>query len=417
MSAIPAATIRDVLCVEARAGYFNKDLAAVRAGARGNGFHFEGAPLTPGYDSIAQPGEAIAVMLLLDDGQVALGDCMDVIFAGAAGRDRRFRAADHLLVLGGELAARLRGRDVGQFRPLAAEMDAWTVDGQPIHTALRYGLSQALLHAAALAGRCTMAQVVVREYGCAPAVAPVPVLAMCPTDQRIQVDKMVLKGAELLPHASFSSARRDLGPDGANLLEYAAWVAQRVRTLGAPGYRPTVHLDLYGTLGELYAMDSTRIADFIIRMEAAVAPLPLLVETPVVAATREAQIASLCGIRELLVERGSAVGLVADEWANTLDDIRAFADAQAAHYVQVKAPDLGSLGNSVEALLYCRARGVGAYLGGSANETDVSARVSAHVAIACNADVLIAKPGQGVDEALMLLGNEMRRTLALMRAP
>lgn len=47
----------------------------------------------------------------------------------------------------------------------------------------------------------------------------------------------------------------------------------------------------------------------------------------------------------------------------------------------------------------------------------MSARVSAHVAIACNADVLIAKPGQGVDEALMLLGNEMRRTLALMRAP
>ena len=64
-----------------------------------------------------------------------------------------------------------------------------------------------------------------------------------------------------------------------------------------------------------------------------------------------------------------------------------------------------------------RSRGVGAYLGGSANETDVSARVSAHVAIACNADVLIAKPGQGVDEALMLLGNEMRRALALMGAP
>ena len=57
---------------------------------------------------------------------------------------------------------------------------------------------------------------------------------------------------------------------------------------------------------------------------------------------------------------------------------------------------------------------MGAYLGGSANETDHSTRVSVHVGIGCAADLLIGKPGQGVDEALMIERNEMQRTLALV---
>ena len=53
-------------------------------------------------------------------------------------------------------------------------------------------------------------------------------------------------------------------------------------------------------------------------------------------------------------------------------------------------------------------------MGGSANETDQSARLSAHVALACQADFLMNKPGQGVDEGLVVLTNEMARTLALI---
>ena len=94
-----------------------------------------------------------------------------------------------------------------------------------------------------------------------------------------------------------------------------------------------------------------------------------------------------------LAERGCAVELIADEWANTLDDIRRFADAGAADFVQVKTPDLGSIHNSIEALLHCRRAGIGAYLGGSANETEHSSRICAHVALACRADLLICKPG------------------------
>jgi methylaspartate ammonia-lyase len=105
------------------------------------------------------------------------------------------------------------------------------------------------------------------------------------------------------------------------------------------------------------------------------------------------------------------VQLVADEWANTLEDIRAFVEAAAADMIQIKLPDLGGLHNAVEAVLACRSAGVGAFVGGSYAETDLAARASVHVALATQADLLMAKPGLGVDESISLVQNEMARTL------
>jgi methylaspartate ammonia-lyase len=121
-------------------------------------------------------------------------------------------------------------------------------------------------------------------------------------------------------------------------------------------------------------------------------------------------------LRETLRRDGHTVGIIADEWCNTLEDIREFADAAATDYAQVKTPDLGGVGNSIEAVLYCRKAGIGSYIGGSGNETDNSAQVSAHVALACQADFLLAKPGFGGDEGVMIEGNEMLRALALIGA-
>ena len=55
----------------------------MRGGARQRGFGYIDPPVTPGFDQVIQPGEALSVMLLLEDGQVAYGDCIDVIFVTA----------------------------------------------------------------------------------------------------------------------------------------------------------------------------------------------------------------------------------------------------------------------------------------------------------------------------------------------
>ncbi|MCK4451825.1 MAG: hypothetical protein KAX26_14675 [Anaerolineae bacterium] len=60
--------------------------------------------------------------------------------------------------------------------------------------------------------------------------------------------------------------------------------------------------------------------------------------------------------------------------------------------------------------------GVGAFLGGSCAETDLSTRVSVHIALATRPDIIMAKPGMGVDEGVSLVQNEMTRALAWIRA-
>lgn len=406
--------IRDVLCVAGRSGYMLKDLQAIRAGrARPNGFSFDGDPVTPGFSRIIQPGDMLSIMLQLDDGQIAVGDCMDVIFSGAAGRDPVFQAEAHLPLLEGPIRQRLIGRQLDAFRPLVEEIDRLELDGRRLHTALRYGVTQALLHAVSLARHETMAETVARDYESEISPHTIPILGMCPTDQRLQVDKMIMKGIEVLPHANFVTAA-DLGPDGQTLLDYTAWLSQRIGALGLAGYQPKIHLDVYGGIGDMCQMDAARMATFIATLAAHAAPYELLVETPVVASTQHGQIDLFHALKIQLANAGSNVKLIVDEWCNTLEDVKLFADSGAVDYIQVKTPDLGGINNTIEALLYCRRASVGAYCGGSANETDQSARVCAQIALACQADLLMCKPGQGVDEGLLILTNEMRRTLALI---
>ena len=121
---------------------------------------------------------------------------------------------------------------------------------------------------------------------------------------------------------------------------------------------------------------------------------------------------ALRDLTALLDERNIHVELVADEWCNTLDDVKYFADNKSGHMIQVKSPDLGGINNSIEAILYCNKVGAGAYLGGTCNETSRSAEICTNIAIACGATQVLAKPGMGVDEGIMIVNNEMNRVLA-----
>jgi methylaspartate ammonia-lyase len=142
----------------------------------------------------------------------------------------------------------------------------------------------------------------------------------------------------------------------------------------------------------------------------------LIVEHPIDAGSREAQIATYVQLRAALKRIGSPVKIVVDEWCNTLEDIEMFVDQGAADVIHVKTPDLGGINNTIDALLLVRERGLVAYCGGTCNETDRSAQISAHVAMACGAGQILAKPGMGVDEGLMIVGNEMARVTAIAAA-
>lgn len=409
--------IKDVICAAGRSGYMHRDLLAIKSGkARPNGSLYEGAPMAPGFTRIIEPATIISVMLVLDDGQIAFGDCADVILAGVAGRDPAFNARDHIDYVRGEVADALRHRDVSKFRPNAEEMDRYSPGGSRPHTAVRYGVSQALLHATALAHKLTMAEVIAREYGSTLSTVPIPILASCAKDDLGQLDRVILKRVELLPHGSFQIVSEHIGLEGEKLAAFVRRVATRVKDIGDADYHPRIHVDLYGTLGELFSMNVEPLADYLGRLRQESGAYQLLVESPMIAKTQEEQIEKFRGLRELLGKKGVDVGLVADEWCNTLSDIKLFTEAGASDFVQIKTPDLGSIHNTIEGVLYCKSHGMGACLGGTANETDHSARISTHVGLACQPDFMLSKPGLGADEALMIQTNEMARTLAILRA-
>lgn len=408
--------IREVICAVGRSGYMHRDLLAIKSGkAKPNGSLYEGKPMSPGFTRIIEPATIISVMLVLEDGQIAFGDCADVILAGVAGRDPAFNATDHITYMRTDVAQALRGRDVERFRPNAEEMDVYMRGGARLHTAIRYGVSQALLHATALSRKETMAEVIAREYGTTISASPIPILASCHKDDPGQLDRVILKSVELLPHASFQIVSEHVGYQGEKLAAFVRRVAARCKEIGDADYNPRIHVDLYGTLGELFSMNVERIADYLGGLRRESEPYRLLVESPMIASTQQEQISKFSGLRRLLQERGVDVGVIADEWCNTLADIRLFAEARAADVVQIKTPDLGSIHNTIEAVLLCKARGMGACLGGTANETDQSTRICTHIGLACQPDFMLSKPGLGADEALMIQTNEMARTLAILQ--
>jgi methylaspartate ammonia-lyase len=67
-------SIGDALCVPVRTGFFTDDQASIAGGAARDGFGYAGDPVTAGFRSVRQAGEAVSALLLLDDGQAAQHD-------------------------------------------------------------------------------------------------------------------------------------------------------------------------------------------------------------------------------------------------------------------------------------------------------------------------------------------------------
>ncbi|WP_319243572.1 methylaspartate ammonia-lyase [uncultured Propionivibrio sp.] len=409
--------ITQALFVSGYSSFYFDDQKAIKNGAGQDGFVYLGKAVTDGFRDIRQAGECVSVLLVLDNGTVAVGDCAAVQYSGAGGRDPLFLGANFVPFLEKHIKPLLEGRSVATFLANARYFDGLEIDGKRLHTAIRYGLTQALLDATAQARSITKAEVILDEYQLPFVDAPVPLFGQSGDDRYAAVDKMLLKGVDALPHGLINNVPDKLGYKGEKLEEYIRWLVARVGKLRTrPDYRPSLHIDVYGTIGLIFDQDAVRVAEYVAGLEKAAGPLDLYIEGPVDAGSKDAQIEELGKITRRLKQIGSNVKIVADEWCNTYEDIVEFTDAQCCHMAQIKTPDLGGIHNIVESVLYCNANGMEAYQGGTCNETDVSARTCVHLALAARPMRMLVKPGMGFDEGMNIVYNEMHRTLALLKA-
>jgi methylaspartate ammonia-lyase len=411
--------IIDVVASRGLTGFYFDDQRAIKANAGHDGFTYVGEPVTPGFSAIRQAGESVSVMLVLEDGQVAYGDCAAVQYSGAGGRDPVFLADDFIPVVEKLIKPQLLNHELASFKTLAEEVDN-LVDpgtGKQIHTALRYGVTQAILDAVAKAKKQLMCEVIAEEYNTQVSEREIPVFAQSGDDRYLNPDKMIIKKAQVLPHALINNVKEKLGAKGELLLEYVEWLRNRILAIrSSEDYQPTLHIDVYGTFGLAFNNEIEPMINYFRQLEKAAAPLKLRIEGPVDVEDRDKQIEVLKEITARLHQENIDVEIVADEWCNTLADIKLFADQRAGDMLQIKTPDLGGINNVIEAVLYCKEKGIGAYQGGTCNETDRSAQVCVHIAMATQPVQMLAKPGMGVDEGLMIVYNEMNRILALRKA-
>ncbi len=408
--------IIDVVCSAGKTGFYFDDQVAIKAGAGHDGFAYVGEPVTPGFKAIRQAGEAISVMLILEDGQVSCGECAAVQYSGTGGRDPLFLASEFIPLIEKEIAPKLIGRDLSSFKSLAEEFDSMLIDGKRLHTAIRYGITQTILDAVAKAHKVTMAEIIQKEYNTGIEISKRPIFTQSGDNRYENAEKMIIKAADVLPHALINHVETKLGKNGEILLEYVIWLRNRIISLREDEkYNPILHIDVYGTIGMAFDCDITRMADYLQTLVDAAKPFKLRIEGPMDIGCLEGQIDSLAALTAEVDRRGMEIELVADEWCNTLSDIKAFADRKAGHVVQIKTPDLGGVNNIADAILYCNKVGIGSYSGGTCNETNRSAEITTNIAMACGALQVLAKPGMGVDEGYMIVNNEMNRVMALIK--
>lgn len=254
-------------------GHWINDQMAVQTGATADGYFFEGPTSSTAFPAVRSPSVAYLVSLDLADGQTAHGDCTTVANAGYAGRPLPLRRED-VQAVQAVLQESLAGRSFAGFREAAGALDAMPL-ADTLRLPVEYGVSQALLEAAALASRTRMVDVLCREFG-RPGPTRGPGFAgSCGGAWEANVDKAIVRGLDMFPQSAIQSRA-----ECERLPDYAAWIAGRIRKLGAAGYRPDLHFDFHSSLGRMLDNDEDRVLDYLATICERAAGLTVFFEDP-----------------------------------------------------------------------------------------------------------------------------------------
>lgn len=408
--------VKKILCSKAMTGFYMDDKQAIKAGAKEDGFVYKGEPVTPGFKTIRQPGVAVSVIFVLEDGTITFGDCAVAQYAASAGREVPNTAEALIKIIDKYVVPYFEGMDIKEFKSIAEKFDRNLFDGVQLPACIRYGVTQAILETAAYDKKVTMCEVILDEYNLKADLTPVRINAQSGDDRYNNVDKMILKEVGMMPHGLINNVETKLGKDGEIFLTWVRWVKNRIKEIGDPNYKPVMRYDVYGCMGYAFDNDLDKVFEYLLKVAEACEPYEVFIEMPIDMKSNEKQLEAMKYLRKRLDEAGCRLKLIIDEYANTYEDIVEWVDAKGADMVQVKTIDLGGINNIVEAVLYCKSHGVLAYQGGTCNETDKSAVVCVNLAVATKPFAMAGKPGMGVDEGVMIVNNEQQRLLTILKA-
>ena len=166
-------------------------------------------------------------------------------------------------------------------------------------------MTQALLDARALATGRIMAEVVCEEYGLPVVAEPVPIFGQSGDDRYDNVDKMILKRVDVLPHGLINNVKTKLGHDGGCSTNIIRWLVDRIRKVRTDRRLPAgaAHRRLRHHRPDLRPRARPASPTTWPSLEAVAGRFPLYIEGPSTPARSPRQIELLAAIRSELRAR------------------------------------------------------------------------------------------------------------------
>lgn len=413
----------------------------------------QGRTMTKIVDVLAQINQAVdahvvSIGLVLDNGQVGWGDCVDLENDGDLLSSMVTRYVKPLLT----------GRVLGSFRELSAEIDALTEtitlvetihhpppppkegvsrrsmfrldwqpeqppapppeireyeESRPILRTVCYGATQALLSALALAKRQSICEILRHDYAFPVATATVPTLPFLFVRQLNSAKRMLAyrPGALGLALAS-TDYDAEMGKSGVVLSNAVQRLKTDALALAPPNkFSPTFYYRVYGGYGTQNNNSVGKVLGQLFTLSKKANPFTLWIEDAIIGDDFEQHIKlnkQLCKLANL---RKMTSLLVAKYYVDSLDRVRDVIEHQLAHAVYLDPMLLGGVGTMIEALKLCRAANLDVIWGGHSAETALSASITSQVVMACQPNLVVTKPATQVGLATMQ--NEMARSLKI----
>src|SRR5690606_5425537 len=143
------------------------------------------------------------------------------------------------------------------FRDAVALLDQMELE-RDVATPIAYGVSQALLSAAALTRRITMAEVLKDEYGITERYPAPQFAGSCGGEWQQNVDKAIMRRVSMFPQSAIQTQSQC-----ERLIDYVGWIVQRIDQLGDGSYKPDLHFDFHSSLGRMFNNDEAKMCDYL----------------------------------------------------------------------------------------------------------------------------------------------------------
>lgn len=272
-------------------------------------------------------------------------------------------------------------------------------ESRPVHPAIRFGLSQALMQALALSQNKPVVAILQEIYDLPATRTAVPLLVDANEANLALVKPVMLTAVAAVGYnTGHTNHKQTLGPNAERLQAHVRRV-QAWLSATAPDAQPAIHLNIQGGFTELYDLDAGKLLGALYGLEQAARPYALTIEN-LVAGEVTAVTQTLQTLQSYLKTRQMRVKLAAGDSLFSAADLETVIQASAVHQVHFDPAWFGSIPQILQFVQACHQQGNAVILHGR----NASAATAVALAIAAGVQVLSGPPDQ--------LFNEMQKALA-----